>query len=166
MSHNILLRYHLLLLWVQQNRHRQSQQSRHVPGGRDQDKLPIERGYVLNAENTLRRHVINRLMCQFHLDIAALNTQFGIDFFTHFALEIAALKTLQGDGLLSFSPATLFTRTQRSHRTITFCSPCAKLLRDTPYFEIREKGAHSMKVAQRQSDHAGPAEHSCAFPGC
>jgi hypothetical protein len=77
-------------------------------GGRDQDKLPIERGYVLNAENTLRRHVINRLMCQFHLDIAALNTQFGIDFFTHFAPEIAALKTLQGDGLLTLSPATLF----------------------------------------------------------
>ncbi|MEJ2669991.1 MAG: oxygen-independent coproporphyrinogen III oxidase [Gammaproteobacteria bacterium] len=73
----------------------------------DQDKLPIERGYVLNAEDTLRRHIINRLMCQFHLDIATLNAQFGIDFFTHFAPEIAALKTLQGDGLLSLSPATL-----------------------------------------------------------
>ncbi len=46
----------------------------------DNGKFPIERGYVLDADDLLRRFVITQLMCNFHLDIREVERRFGIAF--------------------------------------------------------------------------------------
>jgi oxygen-independent coproporphyrinogen-3 oxidase len=67
----------------------------------DAGTLPLERGIELEPDDLLRREVINRLMCHFHLDIRALETEWRFSFPTHFKSEIAALQEMQKDGLLT-----------------------------------------------------------------
>ena len=57
----------------------------------DAGKLPIARGYALDADDLLRRYVITQLMCNFHVDRAEVERRFGIDFSTYFARELAEL---------------------------------------------------------------------------
>jgi oxygen-independent coproporphyrinogen-3 oxidase len=54
-------------------------------------RFPIERGYLLDADDQLRAHVIAELMCNFHLQRAAVEARFGIDFDRYFAPELAEL---------------------------------------------------------------------------
>ena len=45
------------------------QEAQHVlRGASTRGRFPIERGYALDADDRLRRHVITQLMCNFHLD--------------------------------------------------------------------------------------------------
>ena len=60
----------------------------------DGGRFPVERGYRLSPDDHVRRHVITELMCNFHLDGAAVAERFGIDFGSYFARELAEL----GDG--------------------------------------------------------------------
>ena len=46
----------------------------------DAGALPVMRGVELNADDLIRRDVIQKLMCNFELDFAALGAQYGIDF--------------------------------------------------------------------------------------
>ena len=57
----------------------------------DEGHFPIERGYVLDADDRLRRHVITQLMCNFHLDRREVERRFGISFGQYFAVELAEL---------------------------------------------------------------------------
>ena len=66
----------------------------------DNGELPLKRGIELEPDDLLRRDVINRLMCDFKLDIKALERKWHFDFDTHFQQELEDLKTLQADGLL------------------------------------------------------------------
>jgi oxygen-independent coproporphyrinogen III oxidase len=63
-------------------------------------ELPIERGYVLTADDVVRRKVIMRLMCDLEIDYAGLSTQVGVNVPEYFASEIASLTDLESDGLL------------------------------------------------------------------
>ena len=63
-------------------------------------EIPIERGYFLTEEDTMRRTTIMRLMCDLGLNFPEMSRQLGIDFAEHFASEIAALDDLEADGLL------------------------------------------------------------------
>jgi oxygen-independent coproporphyrinogen-3 oxidase len=69
----------------------------------DRGHFPIERGYVLNQDDVIRRHVITELMCTGHLDMERVERQFAISFRQYFAAELAAL-TREGspstDGLV------------------------------------------------------------------
>jgi oxygen-independent coproporphyrinogen-3 oxidase len=70
-------------------------------------RFPIERGYALDDDDELRRHVIMELMCNAHLDIRAVERRFGIVFREYFAAEIAELTgdaSPATDGLVSVSP--------------------------------------------------------------
>ena len=58
----------------------------------DAGRLPIERGYALNADDAVRQHVIRDWMCQFRIDAADVETRFGIDFEQYFADELATLR--------------------------------------------------------------------------
>ena len=49
--------------------------------------LPVERGYVLDEDDVVRRHVVTQLMCNLQLDTRTTGRRFGIDFDTYFALE-------------------------------------------------------------------------------
>ena len=68
-------------------------------------KFPIDRGYELTKDDEIRRHVITELMCNFHLDVAAVERRFGIAFDEYFAAELAQLTADAGspvaDGLVS-----------------------------------------------------------------
>lgn len=66
-------------------------------------ELAVFRGIELNADDILRRHVINRLMCEFELYMNEVASEFGLVFQEYFAWEIEQLKTMQSDGLLQIS---------------------------------------------------------------
>jgi oxygen-independent coproporphyrinogen-3 oxidase len=59
------------------------------------------RGLVLSEDDHRRRWIIQRLMCEFHVDFAAYERAFGADFATTFAGELESLAPLVDDGLLS-----------------------------------------------------------------
>jgi oxygen-independent coproporphyrinogen-3 oxidase len=62
----------------------------------DAGRLPIERGYALTEDDRIRRNVITNLMCNFRLDIPALEERFGIDFAAYFAEELDELQAEDG----------------------------------------------------------------------
>ena len=70
----------------------------------DLDQLPIEKGVKLSQDDLIRRTVIKELMCQFKLSAQDLENKyhlgFDCDFNDYFAQELAALDSLEADGLL------------------------------------------------------------------
>jgi oxygen-independent coproporphyrinogen-3 oxidase len=61
----------------------------------DAGRFPTERGYALDADDRLRRHVITQLMCNGELDVRAVERQYGIRFADYFD---DALHALTGPG--------------------------------------------------------------------
>lgn len=66
----------------------------------DAGRLPVERGLRLSVEDTRRRTIIMRLMCDRRLDFRALSARLGLDFPSVYATELASLADLEADGLL------------------------------------------------------------------
>jgi oxygen-independent coproporphyrinogen-3 oxidase len=62
----------------------------------DAGRFPIERGYVLDADDTIRREVIARMMCHFHVPKAAIEAAHGIVFDDYFARELGELAAEDG----------------------------------------------------------------------
>jgi oxygen-independent coproporphyrinogen III oxidase len=54
-------------------------------------RFPIERGYELSEDDQIRRFVITELMCNFRLEIGAVEKRFGITFDQYFESELAGL---------------------------------------------------------------------------
>jgi len=73
----------------------------------DAGKLPLDRGYIMTAEDQIRRTTIMRLMCDLGLDYAAMSGLLGVDFKEHFAAEIESLDDMEADGLLVKTPQGL-----------------------------------------------------------
>ncbi len=71
----------------------------------DSGELPLQRGYEMNAEDRLRRHVIMSLICDLYLSKTDTETRFGIDFDRHFADALDALAPLAADGLVAVDDA-------------------------------------------------------------
>ncbi len=63
-------------------------------------RLPVERGLELTDEDVLRRHVIMRLMCDFGLEFAPVESEFGLSFAEHFGPSLARLDEFVADGLV------------------------------------------------------------------
>ena len=53
----------------------------------DAGRFPVERGYVLDADDRIRRHVITQLMCNFRVAWADVQQRFGIEAQAYFAGE-------------------------------------------------------------------------------
>ena len=66
----------------------------------DQGRLPVFRGIELDADDILRRDVINKLMCHFVLDKAEIENQYSIVFQDYFSRELKELEAMEADGLL------------------------------------------------------------------
>ncbi len=66
----------------------------------DQGRLPVQRGVELNADDRLRREVIQQLMCHGVVDRPAIGARFGIDFDRYFARELDRLDDMVADGLV------------------------------------------------------------------
>ena len=67
----------------------------------DNNSLPTARGIRLGMDDLLRRFIIQRLMCNFELSLASIEQGYSITFTTYFASELAQLRVLEADGLLS-----------------------------------------------------------------
>src|SRR5262245_19130991 len=70
-----------------------------IAGGR----FPVERGYALDADDRVRRHVITEIMCNARLDFQDVERRFGVTFAHDFAAELDGLDAPGGpiaDGLL------------------------------------------------------------------
>jgi oxygen-independent coproporphyrinogen III oxidase len=65
----------------------------------DAGRLPVFRGMRLSDDDQLRADLIQHLMCQAEIPIAALERRYGIDFQTYFAEDLQRLRPLQDDGL-------------------------------------------------------------------
>ena len=66
----------------------------------DRGLPPIERGFERSPDDELRRDVIQSLMCNFHLDIPAIERAHGITFATYFSDSLRALD--EGPGAHGF----------------------------------------------------------------
>jgi oxygen-independent coproporphyrinogen-3 oxidase len=66
----------------------------------DNGILPVFRGIELNADDILRRAIIQALMCHFELSIESIEIAHLIDFRKYFAEELADLKEMQAGGLV------------------------------------------------------------------
>jgi oxygen-independent coproporphyrinogen-3 oxidase len=66
----------------------------------DAGRVPLQRGYVVTAEDKIRRETIMRAMCDLSLDYAAMSAKLGLNFTEHFAVELAALQPFEDDGLV------------------------------------------------------------------
>ncbi len=75
--------------------------------GIEEGKLPIYRGYELNDEDILRRHIITRIMCDFELEFKDVEEEFGLDFKKNFAVELSELEPMTEDNLLTLSDTKL-----------------------------------------------------------
>jgi len=64
-------------------------------------RFPIERGYVLDADDLLRRDVITELMCNARIEFARIERLHGIRFADRFDAELRELEGLVADGLLT-----------------------------------------------------------------
>jgi oxygen-independent coproporphyrinogen III oxidase len=68
----------------------------HLEAGRS----PVAKGFVLSADDRVRRWTIMRLMCDLGLDYAAMSRSLELDFPDYFARELASLDDLEADGLI------------------------------------------------------------------
>jgi len=73
----------------------------------DSNELAIARGIALDADDRLRRAVIMKLICHFRLDFATIEQAHGVDFRRYFAAELAGLRAMHDDGLLSLSDSAI-----------------------------------------------------------
>ena len=73
----------------------------------DQDKIPVFRGIELEADDVLRREVINDLMCNNNLDIEKLEKRWGIKFKAYFKSSQENLQQMADDGLLNLEKTKL-----------------------------------------------------------
>jgi len=72
-------------------------------GDLDAGHLPVRRGYRMNDDDTLRRAVIQELMCHFKLDFAEVEQAWSIDFRSYFADALEQLAPLTEAGLLTLT---------------------------------------------------------------
>ncbi len=73
----------------------------------DAGKLPIDRGFEVEPDDLLRRDVITQIMCNFILDIRAMEKKWRFSFAEKFKPEIPALQQMQADGLLKLDADAL-----------------------------------------------------------
>lgn len=69
----------------------------------DKNRLPIMRGMELDADDLLRRAIIQALMCHFELVKETYDHNFQIDFDSYFATEMLELREYEREGLLEMS---------------------------------------------------------------
>lgn len=73
----------------------------------DSRGLAIHRGHVSTPEDHLRRELILDIMCRGRVHKPDLEARHGIDFDTHFAPELEALRPLEDDGILNLDDTEL-----------------------------------------------------------
>ncbi len=92
-----------------------SQNPRDLPSWQialDEGRLPVFRGMRLEEDDVLRAELIQSLMCQGVIPVAALERRYGIDFAAYFAEALDQLQPLVADGLVRIEPDRIAATTQ------------------------------------------------------
>jgi len=66
------------------------------------DELPVERGYLLDRDDEIRRELLLELFCTFHADLRQLSRRFDIVAADYFADDFRRLRPLADDGLVEW----------------------------------------------------------------
>ena len=66
----------------------------------DEDRLPVQRGYLLDEDDRIRQYVIKEIMCNFRVSKSDVNERFGIDFDTYFAGALDRLDDVRDAGFV------------------------------------------------------------------
>ena len=82
----------------------------------DRGELPVARGLKLTGGDQVRRGVIQRLRCDFTLDLARFEPDHGAPFASYFAAELHKLREFVADGLLMNGIGTLDVTPKRGWR--------------------------------------------------
>lgn len=73
----------------------------------DRGEFPVYRGFELDDDDKIRRFVITRLMCNFHLDRREVEKRFAIDFADYFRAELEDLREPVKHGFLEVDEEAL-----------------------------------------------------------
>ncbi|UCD16782.1 MAG: oxygen-independent coproporphyrinogen III oxidase [Candidatus Zixiibacteriota bacterium] len=73
----------------------------------DSGRLATFRGAILSADDLIRQRVITDLMCNFRVDITAINAAYTITFDDYFKSELVQVQPFIDDGLLTRDKRTL-----------------------------------------------------------
>ena len=76
-------------------------------GAIDDGRLPVFRGMRLSEDDQLRADLIQSLMCQGEVPIAALERRYAIDFDLYFTDALQRLEPLAADGLVRVEPGRI-----------------------------------------------------------
>jgi oxygen-independent coproporphyrinogen III oxidase len=103
-----------------------SQNPRDLPSWQiaiDQGHLPVFRGMRMDEDDRLRADLIQQLMCQGEVPVAALERRYAIDFDAYFADALDRLEPLVADGLVRREPGRIVatTRGRLLLRNIAMC---------------------------------------------
>ncbi len=97
----------------------------------DLGRLPVFRGLQLNEDDQLRADVIQRLMCQGEIPMAALERRYLIDFRAYFAEALENLRPLVEDGLVRIEPQRIVA-TSRGRLLVRNMAMCFDRYLDRP----------------------------------
>jgi oxygen-independent coproporphyrinogen-3 oxidase len=84
-------------------------------------QLATQRGLHCNADDRVRRAVIQQLICHFHLDFAEIEQAYGIQFHDYFAEIWPQLEQMALDGLIDLGTAGIDVR---PNGRLLVCSLC------------------------------------------
>jgi oxygen-independent coproporphyrinogen-3 oxidase len=98
-------------------------------GALDQERIPVKRGIELDADDLLRRAVIQSLTCHFRVSIESIEIAHLIDFRRYFAEELADLRRLEADGLVEIQPDWIVVTPRGRLLVRTVCMVFDKYLR-------------------------------------
>jgi oxygen-independent coproporphyrinogen-3 oxidase len=104
----------------------------------ERGRLPIARGITLNTEDRLRRYVIERLMCDLSVDLAAAAAVFGMSC-DEFAESLAELAPLEKQGIVAVSRNRITVRPEWRALTRLVCAAFDTYL-------ARNVGKHAVAV--------------------
>jgi oxygen-independent coproporphyrinogen-3 oxidase len=79
-----------------QNEKKLSRYTKTVQAGR----LPVERGLTRTPDDEVRRRIIHDLMCNFRVDVASIEREFGLRFAETFAEDLGRLRAHEREGLV------------------------------------------------------------------
>jgi len=89
----------------------------------DAGRLPVARGLRLSEDDHIRADLIQRIMCNGVVDIAAFEARHPIDFSVYFAPELRELRRLAADGLVVVTPARI-AATSRGRLLLRIIAMC------------------------------------------
>ncbi len=104
----------------------------------DDGRLPVFRGMRLDADDQLRADLIQQLMCQGEIPVAALERRYGIEFADYFADALAKLQPLVADGMVQVE-ANRIAVTSRGRMLLRNIAMCFDRYLDQPIADARPR---------------------------